>query len=117
MKLVIRSIVSATLALTATHLACAATAADTPIQVPVNYAGLDLSTTAGAKVMYARLHAAAEQVCEPLDGADLSLSVRHRACIQKAMSNAVREVDKPLLTQIYAERTGDASFATVAFAK
>jgi UrcA family protein len=117
MKLVIRSIVSAALVLTATHIACAATAADTPIQVPVNYAGLDLSTPSGAKVMYARLHAAAEQVCEPLDGADLSLGVRRRACIQKAMSNAVREVDKPLLTQIYAERTGDASFATVAFAK
>jgi UrcA family protein len=117
MKLITKSILSATLALTGTHVACAADSADTPMHVTVNYSGVDLSTSAGAKVLYARLHAAAEQVCKPLDRADLTMGYRYRGCIESALSNAVREVDKPLLTQYYAERSGNFSLATVALAK
>jgi UrcA family protein len=107
----------AALAFTGAQLACAANSADTPLHVPVTYADLDLSTSVGITTLYRRLHAAAEKVCEPLDRAYLSLASRYRACVQKALSNSVRQVDKPMLTQYYAERSGDVHPATVALAK
>jgi UrcA family protein len=117
MKPVTASVLLATLALTGTQLVCAANSADTPINVPVNYASLDLSTSAGVKILYRRLNVAAGQACEPLNRDDLSLSWRYKACIQRALSNAVRNVDNPMLTQHYAERSGELNTATVAFAK
>lgn len=85
---------------------CAGNTADTPAHLVVNYAGIDLSTTAGARLMYGRLHAAAEQVCALLDREDdLNLAVRYRTCVQTAMSNAIQQLDKPLLTELFMERT------------
>jgi UrcA family protein len=115
MKRVTASLLLATLALTGTQLACA----DAPINVAVNYADVDLSTAAGAKVMYGRLHAAAEKVCKPLyreDGNQL-LRNRFQTCMQTAMSDAVKSVNKPLLTEYFVQRTGGIPVVTVALAK
>ena len=117
MKRVTASLLLAALTLPGPQLVGAANAADTPIRLVVNYANLDLSTAEGAKALYGRLRAAAEQVCAPLDRADLSLAWRYRACIQTALSNAVRDVDKPLLTQYYIERNGGVKDVSVALAK
>jgi UrcA family protein len=107
MKRVSASLFLASLALSAAQYVCAATSADTPLHVVVNFSNVDVSTAAGAKILYGRLHVAAEQVCAPLDRPDnMNLAHRYRACVQTAISNAVQELDKPLLTQLFVERTG-----------
>jgi UrcA family protein len=115
MKRVAASFLLATLALTGTELACA----DAPINVAVNYADVDLSTAAGAKVVYGRLHAASETVCKPLyrESGNQALRNRYEACIQTAMSDAVKSVGSPRLTEYFAERTGGMPAVTVALAK
>jgi UrcA family protein len=118
MKRVSTSLLLAGLALSAAQYVRAATSADTPLHLVVNYSNVDVSTPAGAKFLYDRLHEAAEQVCAPLDRAgDMNLTRRYRACVQTAVSNAVQELDKPLLTQLFLERTGGFKPVTMASVK
>ncbi len=118
MKPVTTSFLLATLALSVAQYVCAGDTADTPAHLVVSYAGVDLSTTAGAKLVYGRLHAAAKQVCSPLDReGDLNLAVRYRTCVQTAMSNAIQQLDKPLLTDLFIERTRGPQPVKIALAK
>lgn len=83
-------------------------AADTaPLQTLVKYGDLNVSSAAGANALYARIHAAAEQVCRPFDNRDLAFKRLKEACIHDAIANAVIKVDQPALFSVYNAKSGN----------
>ena len=64
---------------------------------------LDLSQPAGAHELYARLQHAAQVVCTHGMRVDLKPVTDEDACYEKALGNAVRSANMPLLTQVYLE--------------
>jgi UrcA family protein len=74
----------------------AGAAAFEPLSVTVRYGDLDLSRAAGSTILYNRIRAAAERVCSPLDGGGLAAKTRLKDCIDKAVSDAIRTVPRPL---------------------
>lgn len=71
------------------------------VAIPVNAHGLDLSQPAGAQQLYQRLEYAAYVACTRADRVGLAPSPDARGCSEKALANAVRSVNLPLLTQAY----------------
>jgi UrcA family protein len=69
--------------------------------VAVPYGDLDLTTDAGARVLYARLTSAAGRVCGFADARELSLWVRVRHCREQALAAAVARIDAPRLTALH----------------
>jgi UrcA family protein len=84
----------------------AARADDSPPQVKVSYADLNLSSTQGAEALYRRIKSAAGEVCYPREERNLALMANRRACIQKAISDAVTHVGSPTLTAVYNTNEG-----------
>jgi UrcA family protein len=79
------------------------------LQVKVNYSDLNVSSTAGATTLYNRIRDAADTVCRPLHPfkvADLRAQTIFAACVHKATSNAISEVNQPALFTIYNAKTG-----------
>jgi UrcA family protein len=79
------------------------------LQATVKFGDLNVSSTAGATTLYTRIRIAAEAVCrpfQPLNNADLAARSVFAACVHKAMSNAVSDVDQPTLSAIYNAKTG-----------
>jgi len=76
-------------------------------QVTVSYRvttqGLDLSQPAGAYQLYLRIHHAALIVCTHGMRVDLAPSQDPKGCYEKALGEAIRSANSPLLTQIYLE--------------
>src|ERR1700722_13137190 len=86
-------------------------ASDRPdaLQVKVKYADLNVSTTSGATSLYNRIKGAADSVCHPFrpsNPADLAARKVFTACMQKAMSNAINEVNEPALFTVANAKTG-----------
>ena len=82
-------------------------------QLPVKYADLDVTNVAGAKVLYERIKFAAAQVCKADDQRDLAQWARARACVDRAIAQAVAKVDAPALTGLYqAHAHGNTQLAT-----
>ena len=110
MKRMTLALILSTAALTAASLAQAGTqagsAGGTRLQYRVNYSDLNLTQLDGATKLYSRLQAAARVVCRPLDRPDLGSFKRHRACMQDAVSTAVVDVNKPVLTAYFEARGG-----------
>lgn len=78
------------------------------VSVKVSYQDLDIHSKAGAKVLYGRLEAAAEQACDVLPYSTIkSLSVlrESRACYNEALSTAVTEIDSDALTRLHQEKS------------
>ena len=69
--------------------------------VEVRYSDLDLTRTAGAAVLYERLHAAAKTACASLDARDLASQMRFKDCVQAGVGSAVARIDRPVLTAYY----------------
>ena len=67
----------------------------------VSYSGLDLSTNTGATLLYHQLRSAAAQVCRSWEGRPLLFQARWRTCYDKALSDAVVGVNRPLLTALH----------------
>ena len=67
----------------------------------VSYADLNLDSPEGAHVLYARLRYAAEEVCEPFDGRELSRRNIWRTCVSHALASAVAQVNKPRVTALH----------------
>jgi len=74
---------------------------DGPPTVTVSYAGLDLSTRAGAETLYRRIKGASEQVCSAFEGRPLQRVALWRRCYEQAVANAVAEVHRPALTALH----------------
>jgi UrcA family protein len=61
--------------------------------VVVKYSDLDLDSTAGNKVLYARLSAAAERACgKEQNSRDLKRRAQYRACYDSALDRAVDKI-------------------------
>ena len=73
----------------------------------VSYAGLDLSTEAGAQEAYSRIHRAAKGVCSHLYTLELGQR-RHLwdTCVRDAMARAVVGIGAPRLTAYAAAQLG-----------
>jgi UrcA family protein len=66
----------------------------------VSYADLDISKPAGAKILYGRIVSAAQQVCALNGYKDLGTMQRVNGCVDRAINNAVKQVDSPALSAL-----------------
>jgi UrcA family protein len=69
----------------------------------VNFADLDLTKTAGAAVLYARIKSAAREVCISTDWLPKMSTVTDE-CRAQAVARAVADVNAPALTAYYQHR-------------
>jgi UrcA family protein len=67
----------------------------------VSTQGLDLSQPVGAHELYSRLRHAAHVVCTHGMRVGLKPVTDENACYEKALGDAIRSVNLPLLTQVY----------------
>ncbi|HEY6620718.1 MAG TPA: UrcA family protein [Steroidobacteraceae bacterium] len=67
------------------------------LQVKVKYGDLDVSSTSGAATLYKRIQGAAEAACRPWNHGDLYYRNIFHACVRKTVSNAVNELNQPVL--------------------
>ena len=79
------------------------TAKDRTITVAIHVStqGLDLRQPAGARQFYTRLQRAARVVCTHGDRVGLEPSPDPEGCYEKALGDAIRSANVPLLTQAY----------------
>ena len=80
-----------------------AATADAPA-IRVSYADLNLSTEEGSLALYARIVAAAHEVCAVDVFRDLRAVAASRTCTEQAIARAVRDVNNPTLASVYAAR-------------
>jgi UrcA family protein len=71
------------------------------VAVKVSFAGLNLASPAGAKVLLQRIHAAAKVVCgEEPETPTLGQDARYRACIDGVVARTVEAFGNPLVTAL-----------------
>lgn len=97
-KILVPAAMLAALAVSPINSAVAADASVNWTRV-VKYADLDLRREAGAETLYARLVAAAREVCEP-DFFAMNPSVGKARCLENAIDAAVVSVNAPTLTEL-----------------
>ena len=95
------ALIAACVAVSAAGSARAASVADAPA-LKVRYGDLNLATEQGSLALYARIQAAAQQVCAPDDIRDLRSVAAARSCRQQAIAQAVQAVHSPVLASVYA---------------
>jgi UrcA family protein len=66
----------------------------------VRYSDLDITESDGAKVLYSRIRAAAEDVCGRSSGTDPILRLAITGCIHNAVDKAVKDVNAPMLANL-----------------
>ena len=69
--------------------------------VTVRYAGLDLSRSVGAQILYTRIQQAALQVCDGFVGPFREMRTKASPCYKDAVASAVAQVNSPQLSVIY----------------
>ena len=94
----------AMLATTTSAPAAEAPGPNTPYRV-VSYADLDLNRTEGVVRLYARIRAAAREVCPVANRGDLNLVAVAETCARDATARAVRDVNATALTQYHMIKT------------
>ena len=97
-------------------LAALPAAADSiePPRQTVKFGDLDIAHPQGAAALYQRIRAAAQNVCSPLDGSNLSAKTHLETCVKKAVADAVATVDEPALFAVYSAKMGETMPARVA---
>jgi len=90
------------LAAFAIPLVSVAATQDAP-SVQVRYDDLDLSRADGVKALYRRIRNAAENVCGAAETRSPALTRQWRDCFHTAVDDAVRTVDRPMLSSLHAE--------------
>jgi UrcA family protein len=70
----------------------------------VHFGDLDVKTRQGADELYSRLDLAAMRVCEDATEPYVRLTRTYKECRHEALSDAVREINSPLVTQAYEQR-------------
>lgn len=78
-----------------------AAAKEFSVAYQVSTQGLDLDKPAGARELYSRIKHAADVVCTHGMRVDLAPPKDPKACYEHALGQAVRMVNRPLLTQLY----------------
>jgi UrcA family protein len=85
----------------------AAPAAEGGRSVTVSYGDLNISSPAGATVLYGRIKRAAGLVCGTgPNPAEMGRHLIWRACVDGAVADAVATVGSPRLTALHAKTTG-----------
>jgi UrcA family protein len=113
MKRITTTILATLLAATAQLASAANPIDDSRRHVEVHFADLNLSTTEGAAALYRRLHSAAQNVCSEEGTKDLESVVRVKACVAAAVSAAVTQIDKPVLSAYYRANLAGANAAVL----
>jgi UrcA family protein len=72
----------------------------------VTYKDLNLNGNEGTQVLYRRIQSAANKVCGEVDGRNLKGTSVRKACLDRAISQAVAAVNSPILTRVYLAKTG-----------
>jgi UrcA family protein len=72
----------------------------------VSFRDLNVSNPEGAAVLYKRIKSAASEVCGSWDS--LSQRPAVMTCIDEAVSRAVAQVNRPMLTSLHQAKTGKA---------
>ena len=83
----------------------------------VRFPDLDLSKIDGAAALHARLRHAAGVVCSSLESRNLGINAMYRACIDRAVANAVASVGSPILSQYHESRSKSDKSAVVQLAR
>jgi UrcA family protein len=91
-------------ALLVAESAMAAARIDDVPSVTVRYRDLNLDSPEGIASLYGRIHAAALEVCKPVEGPQLLDRVFWNECIGHAVANAVRNVHNEKLSAYHWER-------------
>ena len=76
-------------------------AKDVTVSIQVSARGLDLSQPAGAQMFYTRLENAARVVCTHGNRVGLQPPPDPKGCYEKALGDAIRSANMPLLTRVY----------------
>ena len=79
-------------------------AEEAPRSRTVQFADLDITHVEGAAALYSRIRRAARSVCDGYNSMELVRRQRYIACYETAVSNAVAEVNEPVLTAYAAKR-------------
>jgi UrcA family protein len=87
--------------LATTLLAAGAAQAQNDIMV-VRVGDLNVASTQGAQVALHRIKTAAAQFCSDGDSRDLGRIAEHRSCEARMVGKAVRSLDAPVVTALYA---------------
>jgi UrcA family protein len=87
----------------------AARSAESVATQRVSFKDLNLNSPEGAAVLYGRIKKAANEVCGHWDNFDLSQLHALQTCIDGAVSRGVAQVNSPMLTSLYNEKTGKAA--------
>ena len=102
------TVVRASLALGTAMAACtlfagsvAAKDDEVTVSIQVSTQGLDVSQPRGAHKLYWRLEYAARVACTHGNRVDLAPASNPERCREKALADAVRAANLPLLTQLY----------------
>lgn len=77
---------------------------ETPEQVVVQYADLDLSSQQDAKRLYSRLQRASQHVCREFEGREPVKARLRQQCYDEALANAVASVDHAVVTAMHADK-------------
>jgi UrcA family protein len=78
----------------------------------VAFGDLNLDSDQGAKILYARLRHAAQDVCVPLeDSRELSRKANWQTCVDSALASAIRQVNKPRVNALYKQNVTSRSNA------
>ena len=85
-----------------------------PLKHIVSYGDLNLDQPQGIAALYARVQAAAVDVCAPLESVDMSRRAHLEPCIAAATSRAVKSVNVPALTAYNDMRDGRAGYGLLA---
>jgi UrcA family protein len=92
--------------------------ADEPVATQrVSFKDLNLDSSKGAAVLYGRIKRAANEVCGHWNYFDLSQIHAEQTCVSGAVSRAVAQVNSPMLTSLYDEKTGKADKKVITLAQ
>jgi UrcA family protein len=90
----------------ATTVRAAEVSADSVPTKTVTYRDLNLGNSEGIEQLYRRIVAAAQQVCNELNGRSLAEKRQFSICTGESIAHAVATVDQPALTALQALKTG-----------
>lgn len=108
----IKTVMAAVAALSLTATASFAAVDENAARTVVRYGDLNLANPADAKRMDARIRAAARSVCgEEPTNVDLAGQAYFRACVAKAESGAVAQLNAPMVTAAHEGRTAVVTLA------
>jgi UrcA family protein len=83
----------------------------TSADIAVKFSEVQLNSEADAENLYKKLRSAARAVCDDNAGGHRTLEVRTRAekCVNQVLADAVRRIDKPMLTALHENKTARTS--------